>query len=195
MPVPGCRRSPGHRSPLSPRACGKGFRVPRSSRCRVDPGIPQDCADVVEVAGLRTPRADGIEIPRDRSALSPEVPETVRQQRDPEIALQEAVPVDPVHQFDLEHVQVVLLFGRPEPAVRHGVQYRQPAQVCSYVRRIWRKGIAQQPEDGGKYRSILRRATLARSRFLPPDFRIRASSDSSPGTIRRSSSASRRTRS
>ena len=44
---------------------------------------------------------------------------------------------------------MVLLFGRPEPPVRHG-SYRQPFQVCSYVRRIWRKGIPQESEDGGR---------------------------------------------
>ena len=50
-------------------------------------------------------------------------------------------------------------------------------------------------EDRFRITSTSRRAALARSRFLPPAFRIRASSDSSPGTIRRRSSASRRIRS
>jgi hypothetical protein len=40
MPVPGCKRSPGHQRPPSPPGCGIGSRAPRFSKYRGGPRLP-----------------------------------------------------------------------------------------------------------------------------------------------------------
>ena len=64
--------------------------------------------------------------PGTASAPRPEIPQAVRQQGKLELGRGEFLPVNPVHQLDLEHVQVVLLFGGDESGVRPPGQGEAP---------------------------------------------------------------------
>ena len=73
--------------------------------------------------------------PRHRFTPRPEIPQAVRQQGKLELGRGESLPVNPVHQLDLKHVQVVLLFGGGESGVRPPGQGEAP-QVPKNLRGI-----------------------------------------------------------
>ncbi len=72
--------------------------------------------------------ADGLDITLDRSAGRPEVAQAMGQEGKLVFGPLEFLPVKPVHQFDLQHVEVVLLFGGGERRVSPARQ-RQSLQV------------------------------------------------------------------
>ena len=69
-----------------------------------------------------TALADGLDLTRDRAAGRPEVAQAVGQKGKLELGLLKLLPVEPVHQLDLQHVEVVLFFGGSERRVGPAAQ-------------------------------------------------------------------------